>query len=361
MHRPNRTEFRDLLVKDTPLLDVRAPIEFSQGAFPLSQNQPLMTDDERKAVGTCYKQQGQKMAMELGHQLVNGQVKQQRIAGWKAFCEENPQGYLYCFRGGLRSQITQQWLKEAGVDYPFVVGGYKALRRFLIDTLEEAAALPKTIVGGYTGSGKTILINQLANGIDLEGAARHRGSSFGGYVNEQRSQINFENTLAIQLLKKQVMGVEHFVFEDEGTFIGAVATPLELLNSMKQSQMVVIDDPFEVRLARLLEEYVVKMQRDFVSLKGEEQGWLSFSEYLGKALFKIQRRLGLERYQSLIDFQKQAIALMQSSGSIAGHEAWLVPLLKQYYDPMYQYQLNKNSARIVFKGDFQQVNEWLIA
>lgn len=360
MQRLNSADFFDLLSQDIPLLDVRAPIEFSQGAFPMSKNYPLMNDEEREAVGICYKQKGQKEAINLGHQLVNEQLKQQRIASWKAFCEANPKGYLYCFRGGLRSQITQQWLKESGIDYPFVTGGYKALRRFLIETLDNVALMPMTIVGGYTGSGKTILINQLKNGIDLEGAARHRGSSFGGYVTEQRSQISFENSLAVQILKKQRAGIEHFIFEDEGKFIGAVTTPFELHKKMKQSKMVIIEDPFETRLARLLDEYVVKMQQEFVAIKGEEQGWLGFSEYLAQAMFKIQRRLGLERYQSLLDIQKKAIIAMQNSGSAIGHEAWLAPLLKQYYDPMYEYQLSQNSDRVVFKGDYQQVNDWLV-
>jgi tRNA 2-selenouridine synthase len=47
-----------------------APIEFEQGAFPQSQNLILMNDDERKKIGTCYKNKGQEKAIELGHELV---------------------------------------------------------------------------------------------------------------------------------------------------------------------------------------------------------------------------------------------------------------------------------------------------
>jgi tRNA 2-selenouridine synthase len=49
---------RQILASDTPLIDVRAPIEFRQSAMPASVNLPLMNDDERAAVGTCYKRQG---------------------------------------------------------------------------------------------------------------------------------------------------------------------------------------------------------------------------------------------------------------------------------------------------------------
>ena len=131
MTRLNTNDYRALFLNDVPLMDMRAPVEFVQGAFPMSESHPLMSDTERQAVGTCYKEQGQEAALNLGHSLVNGELKAARVAEWKAFCEANPTGYLYCFRGGLRSQISQQWLKEAGIDFPYVEGGYKALRRFL--------------------------------------------------------------------------------------------------------------------------------------------------------------------------------------------------------------------------------------
>ena len=361
MSRPNCEDFRHLFVNDTPLMDMRAPVEFTQGAFPTSHSRPLMTDDERAAVGTCYKNKGQDAAIALGHKLVNGDVKAERVAQWKAFCEANPNGYLYCFRGGLRSQITQQWLKEVGIDYPFINGGYKALRRYLIDTIDDVAAKPMSIVAGNTGSGKTIMVNVLANGLDLEGAAHHRGSSFGRYVTPQRTQVAFEHDLAVQMLKKLDRGVEHFVFEDEGKNIGCVTVPLAINHAMQSADIAVIDDPVDVRLARLLDDYVIKMQRDYVAHYGEEQGWILFAEYLEKGMFNIRKRLGLERYDVMLKAQQHAVKMMQATGSLVEHDAWLAPLLEQYYDPMYTYQLDKKADRIVFRGDYHQVQEWLAA
>ncbi|HIF9410972.1 TPA: tRNA 2-selenouridine(34) synthase MnmH [Photobacterium damselae] len=361
MSRPNCEDFRQLFVNDVPLMDMRAPIEFEQGAFPMSTNLPLMTNSEREAVGTCYKEQGQDAAIALGHELVCGDVKAQRVAQWKAFCEANPNGYLYCFRGGQRSQITQRWLKEAGIDYPYVVGGYKALRRFLIDTIDQVAEMPMLIVGGNTGSGKTIMVNELANGIDLEGAAHHRGSSFGRFATEQHTQIAFENNLAVQMLKKLDHGMTCFVYEDEGRHIGSVNLPVSLHEQMKQAKVAVVQDPMDVRLERLMDDYVIRMQRDFVALHGEEEGWFEFSEYLSHSMMGIHRRLGHERYEQLVEAQKQAVAQMRATGSVDGHYAWLQPLLEQYYDPMYTYQLEKKAERIVFRGDYQTVKEWLAA
>ena len=77
------TDYRAILASDTPLIDVRAPIEFAQGAMPAAINLPLMNDDERAAVGTCYKRQGPEAALALGHQLVSGETREARINAWR--------------------------------------------------------------------------------------------------------------------------------------------------------------------------------------------------------------------------------------------------------------------------------------
>ena len=79
--RHTEQDYRALLIADTPIIDVRAPIEFEQGAMPAAINLPLMNNDERAAVGTCYKQQGSDAALALGHKLVAGEIRQQRMAG----------------------------------------------------------------------------------------------------------------------------------------------------------------------------------------------------------------------------------------------------------------------------------------
>jgi len=70
-----------------------------------------------------------------------------RIQAWAEFARAHPQAVPYCFRGGLRSQIVQQWLKdEAGIDYPRVGGGYKAMRSFFnrnFDYFCHAAVVPQ--------------------------------------------------------------------------------------------------------------------------------------------------------------------------------------------------------------------------
>ena len=178
MHRRDDTDnYREIFLKNLPLLDSRAPVEFQQGAFPAARNLPLLDDEERQQVGICYKQSGQQAAIELGRTLVSGQLKQQRLAGWSQFARQNPNGYLYCFRGGLRSRTVQQWLAESGTHYPLVRGGYKAMRRFLLEELPGSLAAARIVlIAGKTGTGKTRVIDALSWAVDLEGLARHRGS-----------------------------------------------------------------------------------------------------------------------------------------------------------------------------------------
>lgn len=104
------TDYRAILAADTPLIDVRAPVEFTQGAMPAAINLPLMNNDERAAVGTCYKRQGPEAALALGHRLVSGETREQRLEAWRTACLAQPQGYLCCARGGQRSHIVQSWL-----------------------------------------------------------------------------------------------------------------------------------------------------------------------------------------------------------------------------------------------------------
>lgn len=84
------TRFEQIFINDTPLIDTRSPGEFAKGSFPSAVNLPLMTDDERAQVGSCYKQKGQQAAIDLGHQLVNGNTKAERLARWQAFAEQRP-------------------------------------------------------------------------------------------------------------------------------------------------------------------------------------------------------------------------------------------------------------------------------
>lgn len=360
--RPDCTDFNPLFLDDVPMMDMRAPIEFAKGAFPGVVNLPLMNDQERQKVGTCFKQQGQAAAIALGHQLVNGALKQQRLEAWAAFAQAHPDGYLYCFRGGLRSQIVQGWLKEAGIQYPKVVGGYKAMRTFLLDTTQQAVEqCDFVLLGGLTGTGKTDVLQQLDNVLDLEGHANHRGSSFGKRATAQPAQIDFENGLAIDMLKKRARGIGQFVLEDEGRIVGSCTVPLGLYQGMQRYPLVWLEDAFDNRVERILRDYVTNLCAEFVAVHGEEDGRRLFAERMRQSMANIYKRLGGERFQRLSELLGQALDEQLRSGDVSLHRGWIEGLLKEYYDPMYAYQREAKAGRIEFAGDGVEVREYLKA
>ncbi|MGY3943688.1 tRNA 2-selenouridine(34) synthase MnmH [Aeromonas tecta] len=351
---PQATDLARIFLEDVPLIDLRAPIEFKDGAFPTAINLPLMTDEERAQVGTCFKQQGQAAAIALGHQLVGGDVRAARMEGWLAQLRQQPDALLYCFRGGLRSQTVQQWLADAGVIRPRVAGGYKELRRFLIDTQASASAeCGWTVLTGMTGSGKTHMLAQVAQAVDLEGHAHHRGSSFGQLPGGQPSNINFENKLAIELLKRRHLGEHAFVVEDESRLIGRCALPLNLYDAMCQAPLVVVDVPQEERAEQIRIDYVQDLWQRYLEMYGAEEGWPLFAAYLTDALARLKRRLGDKDHRELDQLMQAALAEQAQSGNTELHLAWIRLLLTRYYDPMYLYQLNNKRERVHFRGDKQ--------
>lgn len=353
------TDYRSLFLNDIPMMDTRAPVEFNKGAFPGAVNLPLMTDLERQRVGTCYKQHGQQAAIVLGHQLVGGEVKAARLQAWADFTRAHPNGVLYCFRGGLRSQIVQQWLLEAGIDFPRVGGGYKAMRGFLMQTVEQAVAQADfVLLGGMTGTGKTDVIVQLENSLDLEGHANHRGSSFGKRATGQPSNIDFENRLAVDLLKKQDRGIESFVLEDESRMVGRCALPLALYQGMQRFPMVWLEDSQESRVERILRDYVVELCAEFVAVYAE-QGFQLFAERLLGSLDNIHKRLGGERHQRMKALMQAALEEQERSGAVELHRGWIEGLLTEYYDPMYAFQRESKGERIEFAGERAAVLEYL--
>ncbi|PLN33515.1 tRNA 2-selenouridine(34) synthase MnmH, partial [Klebsiella pneumoniae] len=183
-------------------------------------------------------------------------------------------------------------------------------------------------------------------------------SSFGRTLQDQHPQATFENHLAVSLLKKAEQQTR-WVLEDEGHMIGANHLPESLRLRMAQSPLAVVEDPFDVRLERLREEYFDRMYRDFIAAYGEEKGWQAYGEYLHHGLFAIRRRLGLQRFAQLTERLDEALVQQQRTASTEAHFAWLVPLLEEYYDPMYRYQLGKKAGKILFRGSWQEVAAWL--
>lgn len=353
-------DYARLFLDDVPLLDVRAPVEFNKGAFPNATNLPLLDDDERHRIGICYAREGQQAAIALGHELVGGAVRDQRINAWLDWCHANPQGIVYCFRGGLRSQTVRSWLADAGEQRPLVVGGYKAMRRFLLASFErDIHQQPLILLAGRTGTGKTRVIEALPHAIDLEGLAHHRGSAFGRRPGGQPSQIDFENRLSIALLKQRARRQGPLVLEDESRLIGRCHLPLALQACMKASPRVVIDESLESRVQVTLEDYVQGPLHEYRQYHGDAEAFERLATELLDSLSRISKRLGGDRYNQLLGSMQAALAEQRNQNRIDGHRLWIEPLLRDYYDPMYDYMMSRRDGDVLFIGERAAVQDWL--
>jgi tRNA 2-selenouridine synthase len=200
---------------------------------------------------------------------------------------------VHCWRGGMRSSGVAWLLDLYGFKVYTLVGGYKAYRKWALAQFEKEYSF--NIIGGYTGSGKTLLIHELIkqqkNVIDLEELANHKGSAFGA-VGQQPKQEMFENKLA-----QALSSTEHtangqqptaIYLEDESQRIGNIQIPMPLWYSMRKSPVYFIDIPFKERLNFITEEY---------SRIRKEQ--------LINAIIRIQKRLGGLETKNAINYLQE--------------------------------------------------------
>lgn len=356
MNLPTHNDFERLVLDDVPLIDVRAPVEFADGAFPTAVNLPLMDDEERRLVGIRHKRNGPDAALALGRELVCGAIKAERIEAWTKRLEARPESLIYCFRGGERSRIAQRWIREAtGRVVPRLDGGYKAFRRYLIERFEPRNVSARPIVlGGRTGIGKTRLLRKLENAVDLEAIANHRGSAFGRRSSPQPRPIDFENALAWALVKHRARGWRTMPVEDEGRHVGLCFLPQPLVERFAGADVVVLERPLEERVEITFEEYVRDDRKEYAERFGAA-GETRWREAMEASIDRIRKRLGGARHQEL----RRRFALACENRDPTRHKEWIRFLLLDYYDPMYDYQLQNKTSRIVFRGDEPAVLDWL--
>lgn len=353
---------------NTPLIDVRAPIEFQQGSLPGAVNLPILNDQERALIGTTYKQQGQEAAVKLGYELISGAVKESRVQLWAESIQANPQTVIYCFRGGKRSQITQQWLREIGIERPIIEGGYKAVRGFLISELERYSQTHSfRVLTGATGSGKTRFLQELKNEIglvDLEKLAHHRGSAFGSMGVPQPSQIDFENQLSLKLIRLDRDFPKDFkpLIEDESRLIGACHLPGAFFESLRSSSVIWIDEPLDKRVDNIFKDYIVdsaiglavasipRCAEEVEILKSEA---LRLFDRYKNAVKAITRKLGGLRAQEILVDLLAAETQFLESGELFANRIWIEKLISWYYDPMYSGSLEKRQSHVLFKGSYE--------
>lgn len=297
--------------------DVRSPAEFAQGHIPGAISLPLFSNEERTAVGTVYKQQGQKAAIALGLEITGPKLASFVKQASTYTSEGNAK--VYCWRGGMRSASMAWLLGFAGLKTATLQKGYKAFRNYVLQELERPRKL--VVLGGMTGSGKTAILESLKirgeQVIDLEAIANHRGSTYGKLAipHPQPSSEHFENVIAALLSKTDPS--RPLWIEDESRLIGTCHIPNGLFNQMQNSPLVVMEIPIEERLQRLKLEY----------------GNLPI-ELLTAATEKIGKQLGGQR-------KKGAIGALEQ-----GNVGQALEIVLGYYDHAYMYSLTKRKQPV---------------
>ena len=330
-------------------IDLRSENEFKKGSIPQSVNIPILNNDQFKKVGIEYKKNGSDAAIALGHSLVKGSLKENLIHHWTEHLKKNPECLLYCFRGGMRSEIAVKWLNDCGVKVNRLKGGYKNFRNWVISQHLDIENYIKDwiIIGGLTGSGKTDFLRSFKESIDLEQIANHRGSAFGGRDSGQPTQSNFENILTLDYLNHKY---EKLILEDESRTIGRAGLPGFWYQKMQSSKLVILEVDDDKRAENIYYEYVYDELNNGVN----EDNLLE--KYLG-SLNNIKRRLGNVVYNNIKDLMKSAFH--QNEKEI--HKEWILTLLTSYYDKMYSYKLDMRKDFIVHKGEIESCRDYINA
>lgn len=307
------------LAKEHPVLDVRSPGEFNHAHIPGAISFPLFSDEERKIVGTTYKQQSREEAIKIGLDFFGPTMKDRIIAAEK-IANGNKTLLVHCWRGGMRSGAIAWLLDMYGFKIYTLAGGYKAYRNWVLSLFKKEFSI--AIIGGYTGSGKTELLQSLAKAgeqvIDLETIASHKGSAFGSIgMPPQPGQEQFENNLATQLanLASSHGNLRALWMEDESQRIGLVNIPGDLWNTMRRSRVYFLDIPFEKRLEHIVEEYGVLDKQK-----------------LTDSIDRITKKLGHLQAQNAKDFLAE------------GNIKACFDILLRYYDKLYEKSLHNREG-----------------
>ncbi|HHB79087.1 MAG TPA: tRNA 2-selenouridine(34) synthase MnmH [Saprospiraceae bacterium] len=306
-----------------PLLDVRTPAEYERGHIPGAINFPLFSNEERVIIGTLYKKKGKNLAVEKGLELVGPKLAQFVKSAKKLAV--NQEIMLHCWRGGMRSG-SMAWLFEtAGLRPKVLQGGYKAYRQLVHRDFSERK-LPLKVLSGATGSGKTIILHEMAKQghqvIDLEKLANHKGSSFGA-IGEDPQPVteHFENLLHQRILELDPS--RPVWIENESRGIGSVYIPQGFWEQMQTAPLINISIPQKNRLDILTQIYT-----------GEDPALLQ------AAFERIKKKLGGQNL-------KKALQALQEGDY---HTAAEIALY--YYDKAYAYGLEKNKSRSIEMIDF---------
>lgn len=296
--------------KEAVFIDTRTPKEFAEDHLPRAINLPIFSNEERAIVGTIYKQTSQEKAIEKGVEFFSQKLPEfmQEVNKYK-----NKELIIYCWRGGMRSRSVVALLDSLGYKVKQLEGGHKAYRAYVRERLQHFQLKPKLMVlWGLTCTGKTELIKQFPNSIDLEGLAQHRGSLYGALGLLPRSQKAFENLLLQEVEK--LNNQECILVEGESKKIGNVQIPAFFYKAMLQGKHILITRSLQKRADAAVQEYFG--ERNIPTIK-------KITESLWKVIGKQKK--------------EEVLRLLDDRNFLEAAKI----LLEFYYDPLYGHTLKK--------------------
>ena len=331
------TDYEEILKFKNPLfIDLRSEGEFEEGTILGAISMPLLSNEERKIVGTLYVSGDIKGAKEKGVEFFAPKLTDyyRRISQM----EEDHEVVLFCSRGGFRSTALFNLLKTLGHKVYKLDHGYKSYRKYVLNFMGTLKDYKYVVLKGYTGCGKTEILKELRkrgeNVLDLEGLARHRGSLFGGIgMGLQPSQKTFESEL-MESFKSFKQGPV-FV-EGESSRIGSINLPGELIKAMAQTDKVfLIEDTIERRTERIKSDYL----SDYGLKKKEE---------LISAFENLRRYISAKRYENYLKLLDEE-----------NFDLIIKDLIIKYYDA--NYSINKEGIFYkVFNEDIKKSCDTII-
>lgn len=248
----------DRLDAYSAVIDARSPAEYAEDHLPGALNWPTLDDEQRRLVGTEYKQvsafEAKKRGAAIAARNISAHIERELMDAPKDWAP-----LIYCWRGGKRSGSLGLVLDQIGFKVSLIEGGYKAFRSALVaDIPRRVERLQFRVVCGTTGSGKTRLLHALAaegaQVLDLEGLARHRSSVLGLLPGQtQPTQKGFD-TLVWDALRRFDPSRVVYV-ESESKKVGNVAVPESLILAMRASACLQLELPMDERVKLLTQDY----------------------------------------------------------------------------------------------------------
>ncbi|MES2877019.1 MAG: tRNA 2-selenouridine(34) synthase MnmH [Pseudomonadota bacterium] len=315
------------------VIDARSEDEYREDHLPGAVNWPTLNNEERRDIGTLYKQvnpfEARKRGAAIAARNIAGHIEREVIdkpKDWKPLA--------YCWRGGQRSGSLSLILSQIGFRVTLLEGGYKAFRAAVVQDIPRLVnGLEWRVICGTTGSGKTrllkVLATQGAQVIDLEALANHRSSVLGAIPGlPQPTQKRFD-TLVWEALRRLDHSRPVFI-ESESKKVGNVTVPVSLVEAMRDSPCLNLVLPDPERVALLLEDY------DFFVRDVEHF---------------------CQRLQVLAEFRgKVVVDGWQASVRAGNIEPVVQALLTQHYDPTYLQSMRRNfrqfeDAKIIAPDD----------